>query len=138
MASINKVMIVDDDEIHNYLFEKRIRNIGLSEHVRAFTSGREAIQDILKERDSPENLPDVIFLDLQMPGMNGWDFLVLFEEALPLSIREKIAVFMLSSSILPRDIEQAKALTYVKEYIQKPLMEDELFVLKETYFRKVF
>lgn len=135
MSAVNNVMIVDDDEIHNYLFTKRIKNVGLSDNVNAFTTCDDGLLNLKEAFNFGNNLPEIIFLDLQMPASDGWEFLDRLEILLPGEVLSNIFLFMLSSSVLPRDIEKAKNHPLIKEYIKKPLMEDELFVMKARYFK---
>lgn len=133
MSAVKSLLIIDDDEIHNYLISKRVKNIGLSDHVEALTSGQEGLEH-LKDKFGENNLPEVIFLDLHMPNMDGWEFLAYFEEMFPENVLSSIKIFLLSSSITPVDIQKAKNHASILEYIKKPLMEDELFILKGRYF----
>jgi CheY-like chemotaxis protein len=129
MLKINQVVIIDDDEIHNYLFSKRIKNVGISDNVTAFEKGEEALTYLQHGKD----FPDIIFLDLQMLGLTGWEFLEKYDALFNGKIKEKVSIFMLSSSVFPADIEKAKNHPLITEYIKKPLMEDELFVIKDRY-----
>lgn len=135
MAAISNVMIIDDDEIHNYLFSKRLTNVGFTDNVIEFTKASDALTYLKNNIRTKENLPDVIFLDLQMPVFDGWDFINVYEELKEKTDKE-ILLFTLSSSVNPKDLTKAKNNQHVVEYIQKPLMEDELFIMKDRYLRK--
>lgn len=115
---IQYVWLIDDDMINNVLNERLFRKFRPNIKIRSFTQAEDALYEL---KDDPTRRPDLILLDINMPGMNGWDFL-------DQMIKEKIQmkVFMLSSSIDPKDFERAKGYSLVKDYIAKPLKEDHL------------
>lgn len=129
-------MIIDDDEIHNYLFSKRLINVGFTDDVIEFTKASEALKYLQENIESQEKLPDVIFLDLQMPVFDGWDFINDYE-GIKARTSKNILLFTLSSSVNPKDLNRSNNSPIVIEYIHKPLMEDELFVMKDRYFKKL-
>lgn len=125
-------MVIDDDAVHNMVCTLTIQKSGLSESVNSYTSAADAL-DIIKgliERGGP--LPDVIFLDINMPVMDGWAFLEAFEQ-LPYEPRQHTQVYMLSSSLYPEDIQRAKSYSTITEYITKPLTFSHLDQIKAQY-----
>lgn len=115
---IQSVWLIDDDMINNVLNERLFRKFRPNIKVRSFTQAEDVLYEL---KDNPHHRPDLILLDINMPGMNGWDFL---DEIIKERINLK--VFMLSSSIDPKDFERAKGYSMVKDYIAKPLKEDHL------------
>jgi CheY-like chemotaxis protein len=113
-------MLVDDDEMDNIIHQKIIESNKFSEKVMVFHTGREALAYLRKNAKSAENLPDLIFLDINMPIMDGFQFLEEFEH-LDAQILDKCKIIMLTSSISPRDIDRAASNRYVKKYLNKPL-----------------
>lgn len=134
MAAINKVYLVDDDEINNFICTNILRKISFCDDVVAYESGTEAI-DALKNatKNGQDDLPDVIFLDINMPIMNGWDFLEEFKILKP-EISKKVSLFMLSSSIYQADVEKSKQYDDVIDFVTKPLNADVLDDIKSKYF----
>jgi CheY-like chemotaxis protein len=120
------VMLIDDNEIDNLINQKMIEAADIAEHIYTHTGAKSAIEflkNISKLIDiSKEVLPDVIFLDIDMPLMDGFQFLDEFEK-LSEQTREKCKIVMLTSSINPQDINKSKKYSYVKEYINKPLSQ---------------
>ena len=111
---------VDDDEIHNMLCEMTIKNYVQNANVIAFSNPLAALEHIkttYKDQEAPDTL---LFLDINMPGFSGWDFLEEFER-LHCSIKNQISVCILSSSIDVRDKERAYNDKNVFQYIEKPL-----------------
>ncbi len=120
--NIESVCIIDDDNIYINLVSKIIELRRLSETVIVFNNGKEAMdffQESIKKNENPE-VPQVILLDLNMPVMDGWQFLSEFSK-IRNKIGEKIDLYVVSSSIDARDIERAKSIDVVSDYIAKPL-----------------
>lgn len=113
-------MLIDEDEIDNIINQKIIESNNFSEKVMVFQTGTEALDFLRVNAKVAENLPDLIFLDINMPIMDGFQFLEEFEK-LEAPILNKSKIIMLSSSISPRDIDRAASNRFVKKYLNKPL-----------------
>lgn len=126
------ILLVDDDEINNFISIKLIKKALLTSDIMACLNGRYAIDQLvdIQKRD-PEKLPDFIFLDINMPIMNGWEFL---EEYKRLNIDPlgKSKIFIISSSVFSNDINRAKSYPIVKSFISKPLSVEKIKELFET------
>lgn len=120
---INKVAIVDDDNIFQFTTKIKIEKLLLAEEVLVFNDGEE-IFNYLKETDVVD-LPSIVLLDINMPMVDGWDFLELFK-SVDEEKQKGIKIFMLSSSINPVDVEKAKENKFVHDYITKPIRDDDL------------
>jgi CheY-like chemotaxis protein len=121
-----KTFLIDDDFVCNYLTEMLLTVEGFSTGISSFVSAEDALS--LIERDFPENVPDVIFLDLNMPLMSGWQFLdalSLYEEQL----EGKCRIYILTSSLDLSDIEHSKAYGLVSGFIHKPLDSQDVQVI---------
>lgn len=115
--------IIDDDPIFSFVAKKMIENHSPSINILSFANGQEALEGLNARTQNGEKLPEVIFLDLNMPVMDGWEFL---ESYNGLSEISPISIFIVSSSIDPADIEKAKNYAVVKDFISKPLTEESL------------
>ncbi len=124
-TAVENVLIVDDSPTDNFINERLIRYYKFSNKVVSKTSGFEALSYLRDNQDSLDNLPDIIFLDINMPVMNGFGFVGEFEK-LPESITNKTKIVILSSSENPRDIAKIQNHESVIHYISKPLSEESL------------
>ena len=115
--------IIDDDKIYVNLVKKIIEIKKLSENLLIYKNGKEALdyfKDIMQNVTDEDKLPDIIFLDLNMPVMDGWEFLNEFVK-IKNNLNKKITIYVVSSSIDPRDLERAKSFNLVTDYLIKPI-----------------
>ena len=118
MDKYKKILLVDDDETSNFLNELLIKGMDIVEEVSIASNGQEALSYLENERGS---FPQLIFLDLNMPVMDGFEFLEAFEKA----HTTKVPVFILTSSNNFKDYERAKQFD-VAGYLIKPLTEEKI------------
>ena len=121
MNTLSRFILIDDDEINNMISSVTIRKTAKSAYIQAFLNPFDGFEHIVTEYSNPDqDFTAILFLDLSMPGMDGWEFLERFEK-LDSSIRSRITVYVLSSSEDNRDVNRAKENKIVNEYIIKPL-----------------
>jgi two-component system chemotaxis response regulator CheY len=125
------IALVDDDKIFQLTSEKIIRALNLTDAILQFANGEEALQYLKKNASVAENLPDYIFLDINMPYVDGWMFLADYA-TLKANLQKDIYIFMISSSIDPRDIIRAQNNADVREYIIKPVSPQKFKDLLST------
>jgi CheY-like chemotaxis protein len=114
-------MVIDDDDINNFLCEKVLKSAQVTDNVVSYLSAKDAYDDLLQSlEDGSNDLPDLILLDINMPVMNGWEFLDLLEPRLK-EKQQQIDVAILSSSVYQKDKEKADNYHSVVDYISKPL-----------------
>lgn len=125
MSKINTIWIVDDDQFYVFVLKKLISKNSLCNEILSFTNGEEAIVHLGEVINSQEDFPDLIILDINMPLMDGWEFL---EEYINIKhlIEREIPIYMVSSSINPIDIEKARSYPQISDYILKPIKMDDL------------
>jgi CheY-like chemotaxis protein len=123
------VMLIDDNEIDNLINQKMIEAASIAEHIYTHTGARSAIEFLRNleklDKETKNVMPEVIFLDIDMPLMDGFQFLDEFDK-LSETTKNKCKIVMLTSSINPQDVNKSKRYSYVKKYINKPLSQDNL------------
>jgi len=134
MGQLINVLVIDDDEINNFLCQKVIQLSGFSDSVITCQSADEGLSRLNESVDQNSNtIPDIIFLDINMPLKNGWDFLNDFD-SIATKIDKKVNIFMLSSSVYKDDITKAKESVHVTDYVTKPLTEEVLKKIKAEFY----
>ncbi|MBG6111142.1 CheY-like chemotaxis protein [Flavobacterium sp. CG_23.5] len=118
--------IIDDDKLSLKLLTILIAKNEFCDDIRSFFNPQAALDELKKNCNENKNLPDAILLDLNMPVMDGWQFLDEFNH---LTLKKEIPIFIITSSIDPADIEMAKNYTVVKNYINKPITAEKLTAL---------
>lgn len=131
---IKRALIIDDDEINNFICIKNMKDSNFVEHATYCLRGKEGLDELSDAiQNRPEDLPDVIFLDINMPLMNAWEFLEQYE-SIQKEFPKEIKLFILSSSVYRKDIEKSSHYDMVTDYIIKPLSKDSLKRIQEKYF----
>ena len=124
------IMLVDDDEISNFISEKIIKNLGLSSNLKVVTNGRQALQFVKDHAITEMPCPDFILLDINMPVMDGFQFLEEFGK-MKIPGNENIKIVILTSSSNPMDVASAEKFK-ISGYINKPLSKEKLQAVLEV------
>lgn len=124
--SVTSVLLIDDNDIDNFINRKLLERLAFSENITEVQSGSAALT-LLKQMEE-KDLPDYIFLDIHMPIMDGFEFLLEFEN-LSAFVRNKCKVVVVSSSVDPLDYERALSNKYVRNFCVKPLLREQLEAL---------
>ena len=122
LRTIDLVMLVDDNDTDNFISKRIVEITKFARRVEVKSSGKSALDYLTENQDNPENLPNIIFLDINMPVVDGFVFLYEFEKFKEL-VRTKCKVIILSSSDNKRDIDRIVNNNYVIKFITKPLTE---------------
>lgn len=131
MSKIDSCCIIDDDPIFIYGTKRIMKEMDFCEEFVIYNNGQEALDGILKITSSGEKLPSIILLDLNMPIMNGWEFLDEFIK-IPTHNTNPTLVYIISSSVDPRDLEKVKSYEKVSNYILKPITPKDLETILDT------
>ncbi|MEO8517149.1 MAG: response regulator [Flavobacterium sp.] len=126
MRKVDLTYIIDDDKIFVFVLKKYLEKNDNFNQVFDFKNAEEVINLL---SDENEQLPDIILLDINMPVIDGWQFLEQIEQ---LPNKEKLNVFIMSSSIDANDIEKSKSFSTVKDFISKPINNEKLDKLVES------
>jgi CheY-like chemotaxis protein len=121
-VKINTVMLVDDEEIDQKTYQRVLKRSGIVGEILVFTYATDALEYL---KSNPEQTVDVIFLDINMPRMNGFEFL----EAATAELGEAFArmvIVMLTTSIDPKDRKRAEDNPLVRDFLDKPLTVEQV------------
>lgn len=133
MKKIDIACIIDDDPIFIYTAKRMMDLVNFCNNYLVFKNGSEAINFLRPIIEQNEKAPEIIFLDLNMPVMDGWQFL---DEFITIPTKKEIVIYIVSSSIDPQDYEKAKKYKNVSNYIVKPIeinhLEEILHELVES------
>jgi CheY-like chemotaxis protein len=134
MNNLFNVCIVDDDDIYQFTVMKTLKSLELVKNIIVFSDGEEAINFMLDNINKESELPDVIFLDINMPIMDGFQFMEEYVKIKP-KVGKNIIIYMVSSSVDPIDIEKAKNISAISDYIIKPMKPEELKIRLEELLK---
>ncbi|MFY8009921.1 MAG: response regulator [Flavobacterium sp.] len=124
MKSPSNIMLIDDDEIFTYIIKKIIEESEISEQITIFSNGRDAINYLTEVAEEETLLPKVIFLDLNMPLLDGWGFLDEYIRLKP-KMCKKINLYVITSSVSTYDHEKSKEYSDITDFIVKPLAKEK-------------
>ena len=129
-------IVIDDDAINNKICRTVIEKIYKDAEVNTFTDPIQGFEFIVSEYSKPGNENNaILFLDINMPVMDAWEFLNLFDR-LDTHLRNKITIFMLSSSVNKADMERAMSNRNVSYYLIKPLTKESIKLITNLTIRK--
>jgi len=126
-------MLVDDDDDDNFYHERVIMKNDFANIVIAKQTGMEALDYLKSKKDNSNTHPDLIFLDINMPRMNGWEFLEEYNK-LDKQFQSHAIMIMLTTSANPDDKMKAKLLDNISDFKTKPLTKEMLEEIIEKYF----
>ncbi|GAB3203174.1 CheY-like chemotaxis protein [Pontibacter aydingkolensis] len=133
MSTLRRVVLIDDDQVSNFVCESIIKNDGFADEVYSFEWAQDALEFMQRSSiNDPDGFPDLIFLDINMPGMDGWAFIQEYRK-LPEHVTCKCSLFMLSSAVDRKDIICAKSHEEVKDFFSKPLSPEILAIIREEF-----
>jgi CheY-like chemotaxis protein len=127
IKKVNSVCVIDDDLVYQFLIKEEIEFTNMVNKIIFFDNGEKALEffeQTLDKFDS-SSLPDIIFLDVNMPVMDGWEFLEAYIKLAPRSSKH-ITIYLVSSSTDVRDFDRAKSIKEVSDYIIKPISSIQL------------
>jgi CheY-like chemotaxis protein len=123
-----KVMVIDDNEIDRYVANHTMKKNSFAEQIVVKESAKAALEYLRSLENTPAELPNIIFLDIRMPEMDGFGFLEEFDK-LPAVIQDNCKIMMLSTSLDLGDHERAKKNPHVDRFLNKPIDKDKLHAI---------
>ncbi|HOY96114.1 MAG TPA: response regulator [Catalimonadaceae bacterium] len=130
---IRTVLLIDDSDFDNLFHERVIRKSELVENVIIKTSGIDALEYLIENQRLNRTSPDIIFLDINMPGMNGWEFIEQYQK-LEETSKSRVVLVMLTTSENPKDLSKAREYPAISDYKIKPLSKPVLEEVINHYF----
>lgn len=131
--SVNCVLLIDDDKATNFFNERVVTKHENFNNVNTVQSGFAALEYLTAVENNTAIKPDLIFLDINMPAMNGWEFLIEFSKLNP-NLTKGIKVILLSTSSNPDDVRESSKNHSVDDFINKPLSLDLLDNVLKNHF----
>jgi CheY-like chemotaxis protein len=120
-------IVIDDSKLDCFIAEKIIKNTGKSESIKSFLQAQDALEYIIGS-PSDDNAHTIMLVDIQMPVMNGFEFVEAFEK-LPSDVIQNYSIYVISSSINDNDLKRVHSYITVKQFLNKPLTSNNLSVL---------
>lgn len=135
---MNKLTYIDNCQLDHFILRKILSRFGSAYDVKCTDTGRGILNLLSRHTIDVERLPDIILLDIYIPGFDSWEFLDKIQALYPF-MPKKIEIYILSASNYPEDIEKAKLYSCVKAFILKPITKEimqKLINFKELTFNK--
>lgn len=122
------ICIIDDDMHYKLQLKKNIKNLPISVDVMSFSNGKDAYETFSVENIDASELPDVILLDINMPIMDGWEFMDAIVKILP-TLPKFICIYIATSSNANHDFEKSKRYEEIMGYLAKPIDSETLYMI---------
>lgn len=129
MKQINAVCLIDDDPVFIFAIKRIFKLSDVCENFTVYNNGEEAIEGLTQTIASGKHIPELILLDINMPIMDGWQFL---DEFTTMTVSKKITLYLVSSSIDPVDFKKAKEYELITDFIIKPVTRKTVIDLVEN------
>ncbi len=126
---LNCILLIDDDADDNFFHQIALREINAAETIHVVTNGFDALEYLTNDN----HIPDLIFLDINMPKMNGWEFLKEYDK-LNIEQQAKVVIIMLTTSLNPSDRENATTMNGITDFRTKPLTVEMVEEIIRNYF----
>ncbi|MBO9584512.1 MAG: response regulator [Flavobacterium sp.] len=131
-AFYRKILVVDDNPTDRFIAKKMIEKCNFAQEVILTESAYQALEHLKELEDEPNSLPEFIFLDINMPGMNGYEFLEQYSKFSD-AVKSKSKILMLTTSLHPDDIKRAESNPLVARFINKPISKDKLEMIHNEF-----
>ncbi|NCX96022.1 MAG: response regulator [Chitinophagia bacterium] len=131
MNEIDNICIIDDDNIYTMLLKKTIKKLNICDNITSFNQGKLALETFKTHIQTNTPLPDIIFLDVNMPILDGWMFVDEFAKIMD-AMNKKVLIYVVSASVDPDDKNKALANKYITNYLVKPIEIQTLLGIAQT------
>ena len=121
----NEILIIDDNEADNFLHQRMIKKAGFEGAVKVCSNSKDGLDTLLKDFNSG-SAPELIFLDINMPGFSGWQIIDMLDDSNICNEIEKCAIYIMSTSSNPEDNIRARENDLIRGFLQKPLSVEKV------------
>jgi len=135
-ALLKTILLIDDDEATNFIHQMVIKQVGCTENVVVKENGAEALEYLTSSIDGKYPQPDLILLDINMPRMDGWEFLEEYKN-LDDDQLAKTVIVMLTTSLNPDDKDKANVIPVITGFMSKPLTAEMLEEILKKHFKTI-
>ena len=125
MNTLYKIAVIDDDDVFQLIIKKQMEMRKFPCEILSFSNGQTSIEFLRNNLNSPEILPQLIMLDVNMPIKDGWEFLEEYKH-LPIGVKNSIVLYMVTSSVIQSDIDRAAKNKDIHGFISKPITSQNL------------
>lgn len=132
-SKLHSVLLIDDDDTSNFITRRLLTRMKMSDNLNIASNGREALEFLQHLHEQDATYPELILLDLNMPLVNGWEFLEAYE-GFPQEARDNTKVVILTTSLYDKDQAKAHASPYVKDFLEKPLTDKKIEHIWQKYW----
>jgi CheY-like chemotaxis protein len=138
MKKLNCILLIEDNDFINIYNRRVIEQLNLVENIEIVEDGQEGLDYLMQQgkfaaNGHAHNIPDLILLDLNMPRVNGWEFMQEFQK-IKNTINKRIVIIVLSTSPNPDDIKRSEDICDIAAFVSKPLTREVLGKLIEKHF----
>ena len=130
---LKSIVLLDDNTATNFIHETYLRRVNCVERIYTFTMGEKAIEYLM----SLEVFPELIFVDINMPTMDAWEFMEIYEE-IDMSLKINTKVILLTTSIIPSDKGKMSLFNEIEAMMFKPLNEEAIKNIMNEHFNLTF
>ncbi len=117
--------IIDDDDIYQFTVTRAVKAQHIAKKILVFSDGEKALEFFMDNVGQQDKLPDIVFLDINMPVMDGWQFLDEYIKLKP-RVGKQITIYLVTSSVDPVDLERAEKIKEISDYLVKPISPNQL------------
>ncbi len=133
ISKLKCIFLVDDDPHSNFFNERALKKADCVEEIKIYQDASSALDYFQNSKADTFIRPEFLFLDINMPGMNGWEFLEAYKK-LDEETKARVVIVMLTTSLSPADREKAKSMEVIQEFNNKPLSQEGVLEIIQKHF----